>query len=50
MMYNNNTNVYACKLDASKAFDRVHYGTLFEMVTVVMLVIYHMLYLAMQMM
>ena len=27
---NNNTNVYACKLDASKAFDRVHYGTLFE--------------------
>ena len=27
---NNNTNVYACKLDASKAFDRVQYGTLFE--------------------
>ena len=26
---NNNKNVYACKLDASKAFDRVHYGTLF---------------------
>ena len=32
---NNNTDVHACKLDASKAFDRVHhpgvhYGTLFE--------------------
>ena len=26
---NSVSNVYSCLLDASKAFDRVHYGTLF---------------------
>ena len=26
---NNGSNVYSCLLDASKAFDRVHYGKLF---------------------
>ena len=25
------SNVYSCMLDASKAFDRVHFGTLFRM-------------------
>ena len=25
------SNVYSCLLDASKAFDRVHYGTLFRL-------------------
>ena len=28
--YNNNSNVYSCLLDASKAFDKVHYGKLFH--------------------
>ena len=27
---NNNTSVYSCLLDASKAFDRVHLGKLFS--------------------
>ena len=27
---NSGSNVYSCLLDASKAFDRVHYGTLFN--------------------
>jgi len=27
---NNNSNVYSCLLDASKAFDRVHYGKMFK--------------------
>ena len=27
----NNTDVYLCTLDASKAFDRVHYGKLFSL-------------------
>ena len=26
---NNGSNVYSCLLDASKAFDRIHYGKLF---------------------
>ena len=26
----NHSNVYSCLLDASKAFDRVHYGKLFN--------------------
>ena len=26
----NGSNVYACLLDASSAFDRVHYGKLFD--------------------
>ena len=26
----NNSNVYSCLLDASKAFDKVHYGKLFH--------------------
>ena len=26
----NNSNVYSCLLDASKAFDKVHYGKLFN--------------------
>ena len=25
------SNVYSCMLDASKAFDRVHFGTLFRL-------------------
>ena len=29
IMWNNN-NVYSCLLDASKAFDKVHYGKLFH--------------------
>ena len=28
---NNNSDVYSCLLDASKAFDRVHYGKLFDL-------------------
>ena len=28
---NSGSNVYSCLLDASKAFDRVHYGTLFRL-------------------
>ena len=28
---NGGSNVYSCLLDASKAFDRVHYGTLFRL-------------------
>ena len=27
----NGSNVYSCMLDASKAFDRVHFGTLFKL-------------------
>ena len=27
----NGSNVYSCVLDASKAFDKVHYGTMFIM-------------------
>ena len=26
----NGSNVYSCLLDASKTFDRVHYGTMFR--------------------
>ena len=29
---NSCSNVYSCLLDASKAFDRVHYGTLFSVI------------------
>ena len=28
---NNNSCVYSCVLDASKAFDKVHYGKLFNL-------------------
>ena len=28
---NRNTSVYACILDASKAFDKVHFGKLFKL-------------------
>ena len=30
LILNSGSNVYSCLLDASKAFDRVHYGTLFN--------------------
>ena len=29
---NNGSDVYSCLLDASKAFDRVHYGKLFRII------------------